>query len=148
MKLTIEQAENILRKKMKRNQLIFMSAIFLAIGVFVYSREIMYLFMSLYFIILGALNLPAINKCKSDINDYKQNNLKEVTGKVIDLFPQKENEQENKIWYVFVQTNEGNGEYIEFSLPQKPEEVIAIDKNVKIKYTKSTQLPVEITIEE
>lgn len=146
MKLSIEQAENLLRKKMRTNQIIFTVAIFLAMGVFLYSRESMFLFMSLYFIILGALNLPAINKCKSDINDYKNNELKELTGKVLDLFPQKENDKENKLWYIFIQADEDSGEYVEFSLPQKLEENISINKIITIKYTKSTQLPVEITL--
>lgn len=147
MKISFEQAENLLRRRMRTNQIIFSIAIALGIGAFacyiLKTNSLIFIGLAFYFVFLGALNLPNINKCKSDINDYKKNNLVEITGKVLDLFPEKDSEKDSKNWYLFLETGEGN-HYIEFAFPSKLSENITIEKNVKIKYTKQTQLPVEI----
>lgn len=147
MKISFEQAENLLRRRMRTNQIIFGLAIAMGVGAFLYyytrNQSLLYIGLAFYFVCLGALNLPNINKCKSDINDYKKDNLVEVTGKVLDLFPERENAENSKNWYMFLQTGD-SGEYVEFTCPEKPEEAIAIEKNVKVRYTKQTLLPVEI----
>jgi hypothetical protein len=146
MKISFEQAENLLRRRMRTNQIIFGVAIAMGVGAFVYyytrNQSLLYIGLAFYFVCLGALNLPNINKCKSDINDYKKDNLVEVTGKVLDLFPERENEKSSKNWYMFLQTGE-SGEYVEFTCPEKPED-IGIEKSVKVRYTKLTHLPIEI----
>lgn len=147
MKISFEQAENLLRRRMRTNQIIFGLAIAMGVGAFLYyytrNQSLLYIGLAFYFVCLGALNLPNINKCKSDINDYKKDNLVEVTGKVLDLFPERENAKDSKNWYMFLQTGD-SGEYVEFTCPEKPEETITIEKSVKVRYTKQTLLPIEI----
>lgn len=142
MKLDHKEVVLMLRGKMKKSQIIFAIAIFLGIGVAIYSQEVMYLLMSLYFILLGALNLPNINRCKQDIYDYKNGKLKQIDGKVLDLFPNKDNNQ-NGDWIMFLGVGEG-GEFVEFTLPKNPNGMVAIEKNVAVKYTSKNHIPVEV----
>lgn len=142
MELSHKEVVSMLKNKMQKSQIIFAIAVFMSIGVAIYSQAFIYLIMSLYFVLLGSLNLPNINKCKKDIHDYQNGEFKKIEGKILDLFPDKDNEQDGD-WILFLGVGE-DGEFVEFTIPKKPEKNIVIDKEVTIKYTSKNHIPVEI----
>ena len=136
MELTLQQIEKTINKRLRTNQLLLAISIILAIGIVALKPS--YLYWSFYFMVIGALNLPNINKCKKDLNDYKKNELDSTQGKVLDLFPEKD---EDGSWIIFMEV-EGQKDIKEFTLPIKPS--VEINSEVTVYHTKVLQIPTKL----
>lgn len=148
MELKLQEIKEILNEKMKKNKLLFISSIFSTCITIIYSLifdfSLFYMGLSFYFLLLGVFTLPTINRCKSDLNDYKKGDTKEVIGTVIDVFKEIENNEDSKQFIFIKDTN--TSKYLEFLCYFKLNEVVQEGVTVKIKYTKKTLLPLSIEL--
>lgn len=135
-----KNVESTLKKKLKNSQIllsisIFISGIVVALGLATGSD---YYIWALYFVLIGALTLPNINKSKKDLIDYKKNLLKETEGKVLDVFPEPDNSGK---WTIFLEV-EGNENAVGFTFPSEPK--IELDSTIKVSHTIILNVPVKI----
>lgn len=138
MQLTLEQFEKVIHRKLKTNQLLLLISILISLAIFVLDRS--YVWWSLYFLLIGALSLPNINRCKEDRKLFKENKFNEVRGKVLDLFPEKDGGQN---WIIFLE-EEHTSKLQEFVTSVKPS--IEIDQMVAVTYTPKMNIPVRIEL--
>jgi hypothetical protein len=89
---------------------------------------------------LAVLCLPKINGAKQDIQDTKNNIFDDFSGKVEDIFPEKENKETGR-WIVLIQDNEGKKTY-EYLLRNKIN--LAEGEQISIYTTKYTKIPTKI----
>lgn len=137
-----QQIEKTIKKRLKTSQLLLLVSVVIAGGV-VYLGTIAgasYYIWAMYFVVIGALTLPNINKCKKDLLDYHKNVISYTEGKVLDVFPEKE---ETGKWIIFLDV-EGNKDVVEFIVPTKPS--IEPEKTIKVFHTNILKLPVRIEV--
>lgn len=138
MQLSYEEFESIINRKLKTNQLLLLASIAIAVIIFIWDRN--WVWWSLYFLVIGALSLPNINKCKEDKKLFKENQFKSVQGKVLDVFPEKEG---GKNWIIFLQ-EENKHKILEFVVNTQPN--VSIDQHIVITYTPRMNIPVQIKL--
>lgn len=138
LQLTLEQFEKVIHRKLKTNQLLLFISIIISLAIFVLDRS--YVWWSLYFLLIGALSLPNINRCKEDRKLFKESKFKEVKGKVLDLFPEKDGGQN---WIIFLE-EENTSKLQEFVVSVKPN--IEVEQFVVITYTPKMNIPVRIEL--
>lgn len=137
-----EVVEKQINKKLRNSQLLLVASIMIAFSVALFgalTNQNYYLW-AMYFVIIGALTLPNINKCKKDLVDYKQNKIAVTEGKVVDIFPEKEDEGN---WILFLDV-EGQKNISEFLFPQKPS--IEPNQTIKLVHTSVLNIPIQIEI--
>lgn len=137
-----QQIEGIIGKRLKKSQLLLMISVVIASGVAYLGTQsgASYYIWAMYFVLIGALSLPNINKCKKDLIDYHKNILSHTEGKLLDLFPEKE---EDGKWIIFLDV-EGKKDIVEFIVPFKP--TLTSDSNVKVFHTNILKVPVKIEV--
>lgn len=140
MEITIKDYEKIIKDKLRNNQLLLILSVILGMGVFIMNTENVY--WAMLFILIGALCLPNINKCKKDLRNQKYGIIKITEGKVLDVFPEREGKEDSN-WIIFLEVP-GKKKIGEFIVPIKPE--IEIDSNIKIYHTEAMHVPTKIEI--
>lgn len=137
-----QHIEGIIKKKLKTSQLLLAASVLIAGGVayLATTSGTSYYIWAMYFVVVGALSLPNINKCKKDLLDYHKNNVGFTEGKVVDVFPEN---KEDGNWIIFLDVEEKKG-VVEFIVPFKPS--ISIEQTVKIFHTNILNVPVKIEI--
>ncbi|PLS15072.1 hypothetical protein CVD28_24875 [Bacillus sp. M6-12] len=137
-----QQIENTIKKRLKTSQLLLFVSVVIAVGVAFLAQNAgpSYYIWAMYFVVIGALALPNINKCKKDLIDYHKNVISHTEGKVLDLFPEKE---ESGKWIIFLDV-EGKKDVVEFILPFKPS--IQPESTIKVFHTNILKLPVRIEV--
>jgi hypothetical protein len=137
-----QQIEPIIKKKLKTSQILLTISILISIGVTCigFHSEPSYYLWAMYFVIIGALSLPNINKCKKDLLDFRKNMISYTEGKVLDVFPERE---ENGNWIIFLDV-EGEKDIVEFVVPSKPS--IQVESMIRIHHTNILKVPVKIEI--
>lgn len=140
--MTHFDVETVLNKRMKMSRLLFGISIGIAVivGYFGFKVDAVYYLWAMYFVIMGALALPTINKCKSDMQDAKKLNLDSTLGKILDAFPEKEQEP-NGNWIFFIDV-EGKSEVEEFAVPVNPS--LKENEIIRINHTKILKVPVSV----
>jgi len=133
----IEQSETMIRKQLKISQLLLFVSILLAGAVLLFSQD--NYFWALYFVLIGAMSLPNINKCKKDLINIKENALLIVEGKVMDIFPEKDGSDK---WIVFIEEAETKKMH-EFLLPGTVNE-LKEGTDVQLYYSEKLKLPITI----
>lgn len=134
------QLEQTIKKRLQTSQLLLFVSIAIA-GVVAFignSSGSMYYLWAMYFVVIGALALPNITRCKKDLLDFQKNMLTITEGKVLDVFPEKD---ENGKWIIFLDV-EGDKDVVEFIVPAKPS--IQNETIVKIFHTNILKVPVRI----
>lgn len=148
MELKLEEIKLILNEKMKKNKMLFFASIFSTCITIIYSLmfdfSLFYMGLSFYFLLLGAFTLPIINKCKSDLNDCKKGDSIEVTGTIVDVFNEIENDECSK-QFIFVK-DLNTSKYLEFLCYFKLNDTVQEGVNVKVNYAKKTLLPLSIEV--
>lgn len=134
----LHMVEKVISKKLKNNQLLLAISIGISLAIILYKRENVYIYWSFYFLFIGALNLPNINKCKKDLIEYKSNLISSVTGRVLDVFPEKD---ESGNWIIFLDI-QGEKDIKEFIVSVKPE--VEIDNIAQIFHTNILKVPIKI----
>lgn len=132
--------EQIIKKRLQKSQFLLLASVAIA-GVVAFigsSSGTMYYLWAIYFVVMGALALPNINRCKKDLLDFQKNVLTVTEGKVLDVFPEKE---ESGKWIIFMDV-EGNKDVVEFVVPVKPS--VESQTTVKVFHTNILKLPVRI----
>lgn len=137
MEFKLDNIESVIKKKLKTNQMLLAISVCISIAV-VYWR-IDYVYWALYFALIGALNLPNINKCKKDLIDYKNNYLSSVKGQVLDFFPETDDENGNWILYLNV---EGQKDIKEFVISSNVD--IKVNSLVEVFHTNLLHVPVKV----
>jgi hypothetical protein len=102
MYLSNEQFDGLINKKLRTNQLLFYISVLIALTVFIFTQNPLW---SFYFLIIGALSLPNINKCKEDRKLVREEKFNIVTGKVLDVFLERE---EGVNWILFLENENKN----------------------------------------
>lgn len=138
MELTLEDMEAIVRKRLRTNQILL--GISIAIALVMFYLKGIYIYWSLYFVLIGSLNLPTINKTKSDLHFFKKNEVDSTQGKVLDVFPEKE---DNGNWIMFLEV-EGEKDPIEFVLSAKP--YVEVNNTVSISHTRLLKIPFKVQV--
>ncbi|MFF2531473.1 hypothetical protein ACFVS2_21435 [Brevibacillus sp. NPDC058079] len=144
MQLSWEQFQLVINKKLRYNQLLLVISIVLAVIFFFVQRE--NLLWSGYFLLIGSLSLPNINRCKEDIELFKNNRFASETGKVLDVFPEKEG---GSNWIIFLETDSSTNkkdQLLEFVVPAEPG--VKETQVVTVHYTPKMSIPVRIDLEE
>ncbi|MDF2880074.1 MAG: hypothetical protein K0R54_631 [Clostridiaceae bacterium] len=141
MELELEQIENVIKKKLKTNQLLLAMSILMSLTVFLTNTD--YVFWAIAFISIGALSLPNITKSKKDLIDYKNYKYSMTEGILIDMFPEKK-DVENGNWIIFIHEENKKKDYTEFVVMQNPN--IAINSKIKIQHTKELSIPIKIEV--
>jgi len=136
MNLSHEEFDKIIRKKLRNNQWLLAVSIIISLTIFMWSTD--YVFWSIYFLAIGALSLANINNCKSDLKHFKDTTLEIVRGKVLDVFPENEKEQN---WILFLQ-EEKSSKIREFIVPFKPK--IQMEQECEAHYTPKMEILVKI----
>lgn len=130
--------EAINRKKNKDIALLVVSLIISTIVTCLYGIKLT----TIYFYFLSLLTLPLILNGVNDLKNMKENkNLKLIEGEIIDLFPQKEGD-ENGAWIIFIK-KDNSKKFDSFELISKPGDFQINDK-VKLSYTENLKIPVLI----
>lgn len=137
MEFTLNNIESVIKKKLKINQILLAVSVFISLAVVLWRID--YVYWSLYFALIGALNLPNINKCKKDLIDYKNNSLSSVKGQVLDFFP--ETEDENGNWILFLNI-EGEKDVKEFVISSNVD--IKVNSLVEVFHTNLLHVPVKV----
>ncbi|WPS85397.1 hypothetical protein SMD22_01855 (plasmid) [Brevibacillus halotolerans] len=143
MQLSWEQFQHVINKKLRYNQLLLVISVVLAIIFFFIQRG--NLLWSGYFLLIGSLSLPNINRCKEDIILFKNNKLKSEKGKVLDIFPEKES---GPNWIIFLEVDSSTRKkdnLLEFIVPIKPS--VQEKQVVTVHYTPKMTIPVRIELE-
>lgn len=140
LEITIKDYEKIIKDKLRNNQLLLILSVILGMGVFIMNTENVY--WAMLFILIGALCLPNIDKCKKDLRNQKYGIIKITEGKVLDVFPEREGKEDSN-WIIFLEVP-GKKKIGEFIVPIKPE--IEIDSNIKIYHTEAMHVPTKIEI--
>lgn len=135
-----QNVETTLKSKLRNSQVllgiaILISFIVVAVGLMTGSN---YYIWALYFVLIGALTLPNINKSKKDLIDYKKHLLTDTKGKVLDVFAETDNTGK---WTIFLEIDE-NTEPVVFTFPSKPS--VDVDTTIKISHTIIFKVPVQI----
>lgn len=152
MELKLLGIEQSILNKIKLNQVFLGICIFASIGVVIWNID--YSIWAMYLTLIGALNLPHINKCKSDLADYKKGVLKSTIGTILDVLTETI-EGETK-WTVFI-NSEDDKTPKEYSLSSNPNikengehilsaETLVIGSTLEIFYTKEIEQPVKLII--
>jgi hypothetical protein len=136
------QIETIIKKKLKTSQLLLMISIIISMSVAYigFRSGASYYLWAMYFVIIGALSLPNINRCKKDLLDFRKNMISYTEGKVLDVFPEKE---DNGNWIIFLDV-EGEKDIVEFVVPSKPS--IQVESVIRIHHTNILKVPVKIEV--
>lgn len=130
--------EAINKKKNKDIALLIVSLIISTIVTCLYGIKLT----TIYFYFLSLLTLPLILNGVNDLKNMKENkNLKLIEGEIIDLFPQKEG-NENGAWVVFIKKNNSK-KFDSFELISKPGD-FKINNKVKLLYTENLKIPVSL----
>lgn len=134
------QLEQTIKKRLQTSQLLlFVSIAIAGVVAFIGSNSgTMYYLWAMYFVVMGALALPNINRCKKDLLDYHKNLLTVTEGKVLDVFPEKE---ESGKWIIFMDV-EGQKDVVEFIVPAKPS--LQNETTIKVFHTNILKVPVKI----
>lgn len=134
--------ESIIKKRMKLSQLLLLVSIVIAVGVGYWGvkSNTNYYIWAIYFLFIGALSLPTINRAKQDLSDFKKNILNQTEGRVLDIFPEK---KESGTWMMFV-GHENTQKIDEFVFPSKPE--IVVESQIRVYHTKILKIPVRIEL--
>lgn len=141
MHLSLEQFEKIIQRKLKHNQILLAASVLIALVLFVIQNE--NVLWSIYFLLIGALSLPNINRCKSDRKTFNEKNFEVSRGTVLDLFPETEN---GTNWIIFVDDPSSNkAKVTEFVVPAKPE--VNVGDSVIIHFTPKMNIPVAVRSE-
>jgi hypothetical protein len=140
MDLTKEEIIRLIKKeKLLITILFFISTCFGSTLIFLSDNQI-FLLVGLFCYMLAVLCLPKINGAKQDIQDTKNNIFDNFSGKVEDIFPEKENKETGR-WIVLIQDNEGKKTY-EYLLRNKIN--LAEGEQISIYTTKYTKIPTKI----
>jgi hypothetical protein len=137
-----QQIETTIKKRLKTSQLLLLISVVIAGGVAYLGATAgtSYYIWAMYFVVIGALSLPNINRCKKDLLDYNKNLISLTEGKVLDVFPEKE---EDGKWIIFLDV-EGQKDVVEFIIPTKPS--IQAETSIKVFHTNILKLPVRIEV--
>ena len=106
MEYALERIEDIIKKKLRTNQLLLAISVLISLSIVITNKNNVY--WALYFAIIGALSLPNINNCKQDLLDYRKNKLISVTGNVLEIFPERNTENvndSNMNWIIFLEVD-------------------------------------------
>lgn len=137
MEFKLNNIESVINKKLRNNQLLLVISVLLSVGVVIWRMD--YVYWAMYFALIGALNLPNINKCKKDLIDYKNNSLSSVKGQVLDFFP--ESDVDNGNWILFLNV-EGEKDVKEFILSSTTD--IKVDSIIEVFHTNLLHVPVRV----
>ena len=131
------EVEKSIQEKIKYNQ-IFLSVCAL-ISLLLVCVDLSYSPGAFCLVLIASINLPNINKCKSDLANYKKGVLTSTYGEVLDIISEK-HEGLSK-WFVFIKNSSSN-EPLEFCFSKNPE--IAVGQTIEIFYTKNILLPIKV----
>lgn len=125
----------------KRNKDILLFSIACIISIYV-TIKYGFNLLTIYFYFLTILTLLLIfNIIKEKFNIRNKTNIKNFTGKIIDLFPQNENKKDEK-WVIFIE-EDNSKKFKTFELINKIEN-FNINDIVKITYTENLKIPISI----
>lgn len=142
MHLSLEQFEKIIQRKLKHNQILLAASVLIALVLFVIQKE--NVLWSIYFLIIGSLGLPNINRCKEDRKTFNEKQFGVIKGTVLDLFRETEN---GKNWIIFIEDTSSNKAKISEFVIQADQENLKVGDSVIIHFTPKMNIPVEVRLE-
>jgi hypothetical protein len=142
MQLTWEQFDKVINKKLRYNQMLLCISVLFATVFFFIQRD--NLLWSIYFVIIGSLSLPNINRCKEDRMLFQNNKLQTKSGKVLDVFPERDG---GTSWIIFLESdslNKKKENLLEFIVPEEPK--VKENESITVHYTPKMSIPVRIEV--